>query len=50
MSQENVEIVRQGYRALVGGFNRGDFERGDLEALFKWLDPEIDWRGPREFP
>jgi len=51
MSQENVEIVRRGYAAMVRGFDQGDFERGDFEvALFEWLDPEIDWRGPKEFP
>jgi hypothetical protein len=46
MSQENVEIVRRGYEPLVRGFSLGDFDA----ALFEWLDPEIDWRGPREFP
>ena len=46
MSEENVEIVRRGYGALVRGF-----ERGHLGSdAFDWLDPEIDWRGPREFP
>ncbi|MDP9144055.1 MAG: nuclear transport factor 2 family protein [Actinomycetota bacterium] len=50
MSQENVEIVRRGYAPLVQGLNRGEFERGGFAALFEWLDPEIDWRGPREFP
>jgi ketosteroid isomerase-like protein len=39
MSRENVDIVRRGYEALAGG--RIDFET---------LDPEIEWRGPREFP
>jgi ketosteroid isomerase-like protein len=38
MSEENVEIVRRGYEAFATG--RVDF---DL------LDPEIEWRGPREF-
>jgi ketosteroid isomerase-like protein len=50
MSQENVEAVRRGYGALVEGFAGGDFEGGEFDALFEWLDPEIDWRGPREFP
>ena len=50
MSQENVELVRSNYAAMVEGFASGDFESGDFEALFEWLDPEIDWRGPREFP
>jgi ketosteroid isomerase-like protein len=48
MSQENVEIVRSGYRAFVKGF--GSRDRADFEPVFDWLDPEIDWRGPREFP
>ena len=39
MSQENVEIVRRGYEAFATG--RIDFE---------FLDDEIEWRGPREFP
>jgi ketosteroid isomerase-like protein len=39
MSKENVEIVRRGYEAFADG-------RVDLEIL----DPEIEWRGPREFP
>jgi len=41
MSQENVELVRRGcYEAFAesGVFN------------FEFLDPEIEWRGPREFP
>ena len=50
MSQENVEIVRRNYAALVEGFERGDFETARFDAFFEWLDPEIDWRGPREFP
>ena len=51
MSQENVEIVRVGYEALTRGFESGAFERGEFDAEdLAWLDPEIDWRGPREFP
>ncbi len=50
MSQENVEIVRRHYAGLVDGFGLGRFERGDFEAFLEWLDPEIEWRGPREFP
>jgi ketosteroid isomerase-like protein len=46
MSQENVELVRRGYAAFVQGFDSGGFE----EAAFEWLDPEIEWRGPPEFP
>ena len=41
--------MRRIYAALVEGFERGDFEGGRF-AFFEWLDPEIDWRGPREFP
>ena len=40
MSQENVEIVRRGYAA---------FEENGVPD-FAFLDPEIEWRGPREFP
>ena len=50
MSHENVEMVRRHYAGLVEGFGLGGFERGDFSALFEWLDPEIEWRGPREFP
>jgi ketosteroid isomerase-like protein len=39
MSHENVEIIRRGYQALASG-----------EIDFETLDPEIEWRGPREFP
>jgi ketosteroid isomerase-like protein len=39
MSRENVELVRRGYEAFASG--RLDFE---------FLDPEIEWHGPREFP
>ncbi len=50
MSQENVEIVRERYAVLVDGFAHGSFERGDFDAFFEWIDPEIEWRGPPEFP
>lgn len=40
MSRENVELVRRGYDAWA--------ESGQLD--FEFLDPEIEWRGPREFP
>jgi ketosteroid isomerase-like protein len=40
MSQENVEVVRRGYAAWE--------KTGSLD--FEFLDPEIEWRGPREFP
>ena len=39
MSQENVEIIRRGYEAFAKG-----------RIAFELLDPEIEWRGPREFP
>jgi ketosteroid isomerase-like protein len=39
MSQENVEIVRRMYDAFAEG--RLDFE---------FVAPDIEWRGPREFP
>jgi ketosteroid isomerase-like protein len=39
MSQEKVEIIRRGYEALAKG-----------RIAFELLDPEIEWRGPREFP
>jgi ketosteroid isomerase-like protein len=39
MSQENVEIVRRGYEAFAEG-----------GVAFEFLDSEIEWRGPREFP
>ncbi len=46
-----MELVRRGYAALAQGFDRGAFEKGDFDAaVFEWLDPEIEWRGPREFP
>jgi ketosteroid isomerase-like protein len=45
MSQENVEIVRRGYEALLQGLGGGGFT-----TFFEWLDPDIEWRGPREFP
>jgi uncharacterized protein len=34
VSSENVELLRSGYDA---------FNRGDLDAVFKLLDPEIEW-------
>ncbi len=50
MSEENVEIVRRGYEPLVESLNRGDVEGPGAAAFLDWLDPEIEWRGPREFP
>ena len=40
MSQENVEIVRRAYEGFA--------EHGVPD--FAFLDPEVEWRGPREFP
>jgi ketosteroid isomerase-like protein len=40
MSRENVEIVRRGYEQFA--------EKG--MPSFEFLDPEIEWRGPKEFP
>ncbi|MGH2966178.1 MAG: nuclear transport factor 2 family protein [Solirubrobacterales bacterium] len=39
MSQENVEIVRRAYARFDARGPNPEF-----------LDPEIEWRGPREFP
>jgi ketosteroid isomerase-like protein len=51
MSQENVEIVRRLYAAMnlsvpgsVAGFG------GLPESIKSFIDPEIEWQGPREFP
>jgi ketosteroid isomerase-like protein len=48
MSEENVEAVRRGYET----FARALRERSDspLPELSDFLDPEIERRGPREFP
>jgi ketosteroid isomerase-like protein len=35
MSQEDVELLRQGFE---------DFARGDLDAVLERLDPDVDWR------
>jgi ketosteroid isomerase-like protein len=47
MSQENVEIVRRGYEVM--GQVLKDYP-SDFPDLGAFLDPEIEWRGPREFP
>jgi hypothetical protein len=39
MSKENVDVVRRGYEAFASG-----------RIAFDFLDTEIEWRGPREFP
>jgi ketosteroid isomerase-like protein len=46
MSVENVQHVRQGYEA----FTRYLSDPSDLTDVLAFLDPEIEWRGPREFP
>jgi len=38
---ENVELVRRGYEA---------WNRGDVEGVLAFLDPEIDWRGYSHVP
>jgi ketosteroid isomerase-like protein len=40
MSDENVDVVRRIYES---------YARGELSPL-ELFDPEIEWRGPREFP
>ncbi len=37
MSEENVNIVRQGYEA---------FNRGDIDAVMGIMDPNIEWQEP----
>ena len=39
MSRENVEILRRGYEALAAG-----------RLEFDTIHPEVEWRGPAEFP
>jgi ketosteroid isomerase-like protein len=41
MSQENGEIVRRAYESQA---------EGRLDDWFEFLDRDIEWRGPREFP
>jgi ketosteroid isomerase-like protein len=41
MSQENVDLVRRGYEALA---------RGDFDALFQVLDPDVEIRDAANFP
>jgi ketosteroid isomerase-like protein len=51
MSQENVEIVRRLYAAMdlsVPGSISG--AGGPPDAVRDFVDPEIEWQGPREFP
>ena len=37
MSEENVNLLRQGYEA---------FNRGDIDAVMGLMDPEIEWQEP----
>jgi uncharacterized protein len=37
MSEENVNIMRQGYDA---------FNRGDIDTVMRLMDPNIEWREP----
>lgn len=39
MSQAAVDVILRGYRAFVGG---------DLDAIERLLDPEVEWVGPGE--
>jgi ketosteroid isomerase-like protein len=48
MSEENVESVRRGYEAFARSLR--DPSEARLPDLYEFLDPEIEWRGPREFP
>jgi uncharacterized protein len=41
MSQENVDVVRQGFIA---------FNSGDLDAALKWMHPKIEWHTHEAFP
>jgi ketosteroid isomerase-like protein len=47
MSQENVEMVRRGYEVMKQVLEDFPSDFPDLDEL---LDPQIEWRGPREFP
>jgi ketosteroid isomerase-like protein len=45
MSKENVEVVHRIYAVLSPSPLSVS-----LELVKEFIDPEIDWRGPREFP
>ena len=47
MSAENVEMVQRGYEVMQRYLRNPS---GDAPDLGEFLDPEIEWRGPREFP
>jgi uncharacterized protein len=50
MSQENVEIVSRGYAAFVEQVDRDGLKGSPPQGFLAWLDPDIEWRGPRQFP
>ncbi len=52
MSQENVEIMRRIYAALLNWSVPGSVNeaREPPESTRDLIHPEIEWRGPREFP
>ena len=37
MSEENVNLLRQGYEA---------FNRGDIDSVMGIMDPDIEWQEP----
>ena len=41
MDSEAVAVVRRGYDA---------YERGGVEAILEFLDPEVEWRNPPDSP
>jgi len=41
MSQENAELVRAAYDA---------YNREGITGILRYLDPEVEWRNPRESP
>ena len=47
MSLENVELVRRGYEVMTLVLENYPSDSPDLG---EFLDPEIEWTGPREFP
>jgi ketosteroid isomerase-like protein len=51
MAQENVEIIRRLYEVMdlsvPGSINSAE---GPPEEAMQFIDPQIEWQGPREFP
>ena len=41
MSQENEELVREAYDA---------YNREGITGILRYLDPEVEWRNPKESP